>query len=356
MFATFLSNFTRTALGALAGVCLASAAAAADKVVIGHGSGQIEITHPGLYLGGVVGFAEEEGLEVEVQLTQGSQQAMQLLAAGQVDMVSITSTTVLDARDKDILARIVYSNVAHNNNSIAVLADGKYQEVADFKGTDVGVFSMTSGGVPFLKAVLGEHGLTENDINMVPAGAGPAALEALNNGTISALALWNGAFAVFENQGAKLKIITSKTLDAAPGFILATTEKFIAENPEIVKKMGRIYAKAHVFAMTNPTATVDAYWKAVPANKPAEVTDKVIADQAHILQVGLRDMRVDNRPDTRFGWNDADGINAMQDYLIANGARSEKLPVEEIFTNEFVDAYNDFDVEAVKKLAAEYKP
>jgi len=281
---------------------------------------------------------------------------VQLLAAGQVDFVAVTSPTILSAREQKVDARIIYSEVSHDNNEIATLGGGQYDSLSKIKGTDVGVFSMTSGGVPFLKAVLAENGLKPEDVNMVPVGAGPAPIEALTSKKISALALWAGAFAAFENQGVKLNLFKSKALDTAPGFILATTDKFIKEKPELVAKMGRVYAKAHVFAMANPQATLLAYWKAVPGSKPAEVTDKVTSDQKHILEVGLRDMRVDNRPDKRFGWNNPDGINAMQDYLIGTGARTVKIPVADVFTNDFVDAFNKFDVEAVKKKAMEYKP
>ena len=94
------------------------------------------------------------------------------------------------------------------------------------------MFSLSSGGVPYLKAVLREAGLDpEKDVTMVPTGAGAPALQALNSGTVAALSLWAGAFAVFENQGAKLTIFTSKELSTAPGHVLATTDEYIQQEP-----------------------------------------------------------------------------------------------------------------------------
>jgi NitT/TauT family transport system substrate-binding protein len=337
--------------GAFACLFLAGHALAADKVVVAHGSGQVELTHPGLYLGKVQGFEGEEGIEIEVQLTQGSQQAMQLLAAGQVDVVSINSNTVFDGREQGVEARIVYSSVSHNNNYVGVLADGKYKSVADLAGTDVGVFSMTSGGVPFLKAVLAEAKIDPDKVNMVPIGAGPAAIEGLKNGTVSALSLWAGAFAAFENLGVKLTLLGSERLDAAPGYVLATTDKFIEEHPELIEKVGRVYAKSQLFAETSPEATVKAYWQVYPENRPTENAEKALAEQVHVLKVGLRDMRTSDRPDSRFGWNDPDGIEVFQEYLIENGARTVRIPIEDTYTNDFVDAFNAFDPEAVKAKA-----
>ena len=165
-----------------------------------------------------------------------------------------------------------------------------------------------------------------------------------------------GAFAVFENQGAKLKIFTSKDLSAAPGHVLATTDEYIRQNPEIVAKVGRIYAKSAVFAMANPEAAVQAYWKALPQNRPPDVNDKVMKEQQHILQVGLRDMRVEDRTDKRWGWNDPSGLAVLQKYLVDNGARQTMVPDEELFTNEFVDEYNRFDAEAIRTMAGSSKP
>jgi NitT/TauT family transport system substrate-binding protein len=327
------------------------------KVVIAHGSQQVEITHPGLYLSGLLGYAKEEGLDLSVQATQGSQQALQLLAAGRADFVTVTTETVINARDQGVNARIVYSTVARYNSQIAALADGPIKEVADFKGKQIGVFSLASGTVPYLKAVLREGGLDpDKDVTLVPTGAGAPALQALNNGTVAAVSLWAGAFAVFENSGAKLKIFTSKDLTTAPGFILATTDEYLKKNPEVAAKLGRVFAKAGVFAMANPAATVQAYWKALPQNRPPEVTDKVMKEQQHILEVGLRDMRTDERPDKRWGWNNPAGLQALQNYLVANGARKTLVPDADLFTNEFVDAYNKFDAAAVRAQAAAYKP
>lgn len=329
----------------------------ARKVTIGHGSQQIEITHPGLYIGDPLGFNAEEGIELSVQTTQGSQQALQLLAAGRVDFVQVTTETIINARDQGVNAMIVYSAVNHYNSQIAALADGSIKDVKDFKGKQIGVFSLSSGSVPYLKAVLKEAGLDpEKDVTMVPVGAGAPALQALNNGTVAAISLWAGAFAVFENQGAKLKIFTSRDLSTAPGHILATTEDFVKQNPDVVGKVGRIYAKSAVFAMASPQAAVNAYWKALPQYRPPETNDKTFAEQQHILSVGLRDMRVDDRPDKRWGWNDPSGLTKLQNYLIDNGARKTAVPIEQLTTNALVDQYNAFDAAAIRAKAAAYKP
>lgn len=333
------------------------AASAQTAVTIAHGSNQVEITHPGLYLPRTLGWAKEEGLDVTVQTTAGSQQALQLLAAGRADFITVNPETIINARDQGVKAKIVYSMVTKYSAQIAALADGPIKTVADMKGTQIGVFSLQSGGVPFLKAVLREAGLNaDTDVKMVPTGAGAPGLQALNSGTVSAIALWAGAFAVYENQGAKLRIFTSSRLSAAPGYILATTEDILATKPELVAKMGRVFAKAGVFAMANPNAAVEAYWVAYPQAKPMPMSDKAFADAKHVLEVGVRDMAVADRPDKRWGWTNPQGIEVLQTYLVENGARQTVLPGGDIFANDHVAAYNQFDAAAVQNQAKAYKP
>lgn len=344
------SMIFRIALGVLMGVSAATMAHASE-VVIGHGSGRVEITHPGLYLGQHLGLDDAEELEIDVQLTQGSQQALQLLAGGQVDVVLVNANTVFDGREQGIDARIVYSSVSHNNNYVGVLADGPYQSIADLAGTDVGVFSMTSGGVPMLRAILTESGISDSDVSMVPVGAGPAALEALRNGTVSALSLWAGAFAAFENEGTDITLFGSERLGSVPSFVLVTTDGFLSENPETIEKLGRIFAKTQLYAETNPEATVEAYWEVFPEAAPSGDREEALARDLNTLEVGLRDMRTTDRADTRYGWNDPEGIATLQDYLIENEARTTALPVEDLYTNDFVDAFNDFDAEAIRAMA-----
>ncbi len=349
-----------TVAAAFLSAALASVPAQAQaprRVVIVHGSQQVEITHPGLYLGAVLGFAQEEGIELVVQTSQASQQALQLLAAGRADFIQVTTETVINARDQGVAARIVYSAVNHYNAQIAALEDGPVRTVADLRGRQVGVFSLASGGVPYLKAVLREANLDpERDVTFVPTGAGAPALQALRNGTVGALSLWAGAFAVFENQGARLRIFTSRELVTAPGHILATSDEFLRQNPDIVGRVGRIYAKAAVFAMANPAGTVQAYWRALPQNRPPEVNEQVAREQQHILEVGLRDMRVEDRPDRRWGWNDPAGLRALQNFLIANGVRQSLVPDDQLFSNALVDEYNRFDAAAIRARAAAYRP
>lgn len=357
-----MTNTVRRRLfgGMVALVALAAGTAHAQtprRVTIAHGSQQIEITHPGLYLGTLLGWAREEGIDLAVQTTQGSQQALQLLAAGRADFIQVTTETVINARDQGVAARIVYSAVNHYNSQIAALADGPIRAVTDLRGRQVGVFSMASGGVPYLKAVLREAGLDpKRDVSLVPTGAGAPALQALRSGTVAALSLWAGAFAVFENQGAQLRIFTSRELITAPGHILATSDAFLRENPDIVGRVGRIYARAAVFAMANPAGTVQAYWQALPQNRPPEVNAQTARENQHILEVGLRDMRVDDRPDQRWGWNDPNGLRALQSFLIANGARTTMVPDADLFTNDHVDAYNRFDAAAIRARAQAYRP
>lgn len=343
-------------LGAMSAIGPARAQGA-QRVTIAHGSQQIEITHPGLYLPQVLGFAREDGIELSVQPTQGSQQALQLLAAGRADFVQVSTETIINARDQGVAAQIVYSTVNHYNNAVAVLDAGPIREVRDLRGKQIGVLSLASGGVPYLKAVLREGGLDpDRDVTMVAVGAGAPALQALNNGTIAGLSLWNGAFAVFENQGARLRYFRSAELTPAPGHVLGTTEAVIRRDGGLVGKVGRLLAKSAVFAMANPAAAVQLYWRAVPQNRPPEINDTVLGQQRHILEVGLRDMRVDDRRDQRFGWNDTQALRVLQNYLVANGARTTVLPEDQITTNAFVDEYNRFDAAEIRARAAAWRP
>lgn len=326
-------------------------------VTIAHGSNQVEITHPGLYLPKALGWAKEEGIDLQVQTTAGSQQALQLLAGGRADFVTVNTETIINGRDQGAAAIIVYSMVNQFSAEIAVLANGPIKSVADMNGTQVGVFSLQSGGVPYLKAVMREAGLNpETDVTIVPTGAGAPGLQALNSGTVSALSLWAGAFAVYTTQGANLKIFRSAALAKAPAYVLATTEEYLAKNPKMVEKVGRMIAKSAVFAMENPPAAVEAYWVALPQNKPAEVTAKGRSDAETVLRVGLGGMTVAERTDKRWGWNDPVGYTTLQKYLIDNGVRKTVVPDDKLYSNAFVDAYNQFDAAAVRTQARSYKP
>jgi NitT/TauT family transport system substrate-binding protein len=322
----------------------------ADEVSIGFG-GTIPLTHPGVYVPQVLGFWEEENLTVNVQPNDGSGQSIQLLTAGQVEFAQVSPEPAIIAagQGQDIVAIFTVNSFS---SLLCALADSEYESVADFAGTRIGVPSATSSQIPFVKAMLTSAGLNaDTDAELVPTGFGPAAAEALERGDVAAIGYWGGYYIETEQMGFSYKCFGLPGMEQAPGHVVVTMRETIETRPDLVERFGRAYAKAVQFASTHPEGTVRAYWQAYPESKATDQDEAtLLANSTAVVDKSLDQFFWDYEG-WQLGFNSPEGWQAMIDYMVDSGQVEGDPPsVENMITNDFVDAYNQFDPDEINAL------
>jgi putative hydroxymethylpyrimidine transport system substrate-binding protein len=112
------------------------------------------------------GFFADQGLEVEIIAPADPADPPKMVAAGRADLaVSYQPQLHLQVAAGLPLVR-VGTLVATPLNCLLVLEDGPVQEIADLKGRKVG-FSVAGVEEALLSAILANHGLTLDDIELV---------------------------------------------------------------------------------------------------------------------------------------------------------------------------------------------
>lgn len=112
------------------------------------------------------GYFADAGLEVQIVAPADPSDPPKLVAAGKADIaVSYQPQLHLQIHEELPLVR-VGTLVATPLNCLLVLADGPIKQIADLKGGKVG-FSVAGVEDALLGAILGNHGLTLDDIKMV---------------------------------------------------------------------------------------------------------------------------------------------------------------------------------------------
>lgn len=305
----------------------------------------------------VLGFWEEEGLNVQVNPTSGSTQATQLIAAGtsHFTMATVEPLIVAKQQGADVLA--VYNHTREPIYTIAVTSDSDIDELTDLKGTTIGVSSLSSGAVPFAKAMLNGVGLDpEQDASWLPIGLGAQSVNAIENDQVDAIAFWDWAYAIMENSGLEFRHFTTPETQALLSLAIVANRDFVESNPELTAKFARGIAKAALFTITNPEAAVRIHWERYPDSKPTDVPeDQALREAVHVLEARLQKYKIAEREDPRFGAFRESEWEATQNFLFDNDVVSEKLDVSEYYTNEFIDTINDFDQEAIIEQARNYQ-
>lgn len=330
------------------------------KITIAAGGVTVlNVTYPWLMMPIALEYWKSEGYDVQVIAAPGSVQAVQQLATGNVDFAQVSSNVAIQANvTNNIPVRVVMNNSVIDW-AVAVQADGAMQKVSDFKGKNIGIVSLASGGLPLLRSLLKENGLDpDKDVNIIATGAGAPALEALRSNRVQGLMFWNAAIAGFENAGAKLRLFRSADWQRLPDFSLTTTQRVIERDPAMVEAIVRGAAKASLFAVANPECVRKLHWQRFPESKPTGGDDATLARwDNNLLRAQVESMKAAFEMSGGKLWGRAtpDSFGRMQDFMLDAKLIDRKMePATFIVSREgFFERVNNFDAQAVAKQASD---
>ena len=302
-----------------------------------------------------LGYMKAEGIDMDLQVANGSSAVVQQLAAGNAQMGVILAPNTLLGFAEGVKYKAFYDFLTRNTFDVKVPPASPVKTLADLKGRNVGTIDLTRGDLPLLRAQLQHAGLNPSrDVVFVALGPNMAIhAQALKEGKVQALNLsWNNTVSV-EAAGGPLRCVTcdSEELQLASETTVATDSVFKNDRRYVVG-LGRAMAKATLFAETNPDAALAIMKKAAPQ----EQTDPAFAKT--YFNAALAIMKP--RQPGKYGLSDPSGWDRLQNFMAVptEGATgmTTKVDVKQLVTNELVDEMNRFDHEAVRKQARAYKP
>jgi NitT/TauT family transport system substrate-binding protein len=305
-----------------------------------------------------LGWFKQEGIEVELIPLPGSTDCVKNVATKEVDFALPSVEPLAIGRPQGIKAKIFYTAYQGNIYGIAVPADSPIQKLADLKGKNVGVISMSSGGVIVARALAATAGLDpDKDITIVVAGEGAQTAALVRNKQVDALSQFDTQYAIVENAGVKLRLLDTREIDRYPsnGF-LAAEETLKSRHREAVG-LARGYAKGTVFAITNPEAAVRILYEVFPATKPTGKDEATaIRDDTRVLQARAQNWKLEKAGARKWGENSERNYAAYVDFMTKWGIIKQPVDAKDLVTNELIDEINRFDAEKVAAEARAYKP
>jgi NitT/TauT family transport system substrate-binding protein len=298
-----------------------------------------------------LGYFAEEGLDVDIQPSEGSSFVVQQVAAGNVQSgLPASQATILGFRQSPNF-KVVYQ-FANQSFGIYVLDDSPIKTVADLKGRTAGAPDLAGGEMLSLRIALEQANLTaQQDVKVEALGYNELGMaEALQNHRVDALSIYWSTSAIAQHAGIKLRCITcGGTPDVGMGLIVANS--YLAANQQAIVGIGRAMAKATLFAQTNPDAAVAVLQKVNPEGSTdvGQLKDSLaVAVQAIAPAAGAQ-----------YGANDSAAWQALMQGMLKPGAQSgldQAIDVNQLVDNSLVAQFNDFDHDAVVNQARTYQP
>lgn len=298
------------------------------------------------------GYFEEEGLNVTLLQGDSAQTAVQLLAAGRVQlMISNPEAPALAAVNQSVPVKAVYVMARQSPYHFAVTASSAIDDVADFKGKRLGIGSLGSGGATYAARRFQDAGLASADYELVPIGVGAPAFEAVKNGVVDGFVSFDGDLANAVASGYDIRFLPDAEWQTKIyGFNLYALDSYIEAEPDVIRGVGRALAKASVFVAANPEESVRMLWEKHPQSAPNNAGDPAAMESAlTVLNAQLAAFHAIGREtQPKWGSQDAQSWSFFVEYLKESGELQGSPDPEQLYTDQFADDYNDFDADAVR--------
>ena len=207
--------------------------------------------HGPIILAEELGYFAEAGLEVEVVAPADPSDPPKMVAAGQADLAISYQPQLHLQIENGLPLRRVGTLVATPLNCLLVLEDGPVKSTADLKGRKVG-FSVSGVEEVLLSTILGQHGMTLDDIELVSVNWSLS--PSLMSGQVDAVI---GAYRNFELNQMEIEDVPGRCFYVEEEGIPAYDELIYVANPDrmdadMIRRFLHATERATQYIMNHP--------------------------------------------------------------------------------------------------------
>jgi len=271
------------------------------------------------------GYFEEEGIEIDFDYSFETD-AVALVGADEISFAVVSGEQVPLAKAEGL--PIVYVAAWYGEYPVAVVSKSEenIKEPADLAGKKVGLPGLYGANYIGLRALLGEVGLQESDLQLDSIGFNQ--VEVLLSGNDDAVVVYLANEPVqLRAQGVDLNVIAVKDYVSLVSNGLITNQSTIEEQPELVRSMVRAALRGIEFTVENPDQAFEISKKYVEGLEEAdqEVQRSVLETSISLYQT------------EPYGFSEQQSWENMQQVLLQMGLLKSEIDLQDAYTNEFIE-------------------
>jgi ABC-type nitrate/sulfonate/bicarbonate transport system substrate-binding protein len=197
------------------------------------------------------GYFLQEGLEVTPRLHPYGKRALDDMLAGKADFATVAETPVMFAILKGAKISIVATiQTSDSGNAVLARKDAGVLKIGDLKGKKIAATLGTTSDF-FLDTILSLNGISRKDMHVVDMKAEEMAA-AIDRGDIDAVSTF-APYVAYTQRKLGNRALTFQDQDIYRWtFTIVSTQEFIRQKPDAVRKMLRALLKAEEFVRNNP--------------------------------------------------------------------------------------------------------
>ena len=287
---------------------------------------QANLPFVGAYVAQQKGYFAEQGLAVEITHATGQGEHLKLLLQGTVDVTTGDADSVI-LRRADGLPVVAFALLGQRGQrAFAVQEGSEIRSPKDFEGKTVG-FKVYQ--TPDYLAMLAANGVDRSKIQEVPVGFDPRLLAA---GKVD-------VYPVFESNepeqllrlGVPVRLFRPSDYGVPSlGLTYMSRQQLLDDDPELLERFLRATLRGIRDARADPEAATDVVMQFAQNE-----------DRAHQLAMLKVELDMADGPTARahgLGWATPDQWQAFHDSLLAHGALTGPVPVDQVFTDRVLRA------------------
>ena len=287
--------------------------------------------HAAMHLANEKGWFKNAGLEVEVIDGKGTNNTIQLIAAGKGDVGQVQLGPMAVAREKGMELKSFAGWARKSDLAVLVAQDSGINTVADLKGKK-GVSFSASPWVPYIEQFLTNGGIsrTDFDISMVA----PASMMGTYAVGDADAVLTVGPFGLplVANSRPAKAILSADYGVAFPSYGLVATENTLKEKASALSKLAKVQQKAWTYIFNG---NIDEAVTAIKAQRPnANFSEAVLKGQIESYRQFFDTKYTAGKP---FGWQSIADWQEAIDAMMGAGLVSDSVQPSDFFTNALLD-------------------
>lgn len=196
------------------------------------------------------GFFVDEGVDVEIVTLEDTAQRKAAMIKGDIDGLGDTVDLLVLARDEKVPS-VAVMEVDVSNGADGILVAEGIQNIQDLRGKKVAV-QRNFVSEAFLDYVLQKNGMSPADVQRVDTEAGAAGAAFVSGNVDVAVTFEPWLSKAQERKGGGKVLVSSADEPGVIVDILTINENYLAQNPEVVKKVMRAWFKAVDYWKENP--------------------------------------------------------------------------------------------------------
>ncbi|WP_018698500.1 ABC transporter substrate-binding protein [Amorphus coralli] len=275
------------------------------------------------------GYYDEAGLDVEFRIGKGGADVAKQVAVGNADLGGGIGDTPIIVRANGLPVKGVALLGGKALTQLVIRDDSGAADVASLKGKKVGVMAFQDTTYYNLLAALQSAGLSKDDVDI--QAVGPAGMvQLMISGDLDAISGTPDWAASIEGAGVDLTVIPINDMFPAMAQAILSSDDTIKDKPELVRGFVQATLKGMRDVMEDPEGSAKLLAETVPQFGGKEEFLVEVMKRYDALVYETEDM-------SKLGAFDPERVKAVQDFYLDAGIISSETPLDDLYTNEFVE-------------------